>query len=187
MVWYHLSMIKEPKILRQFLSSKEIADFRHIIGIVKESKDFKVDNDYFYRNYSYDPVSLLPYHKFVSKFFSKLIKQDLEPTYSFISMYERGLGICPLHIDRLDCLLTVNVCIDQAGPWPIYVNHTTPYLADHELIEHQETIKNESVEYILNPGDALVYSGPFQPHWRNKIQQDNFCDLIFFHFKKKDS
>ena len=180
-------MIKEPKLFRQFFSSKEVADFRMMIGLAKNSQELKIDSDYFYRSYIYNPDSLLSFHKFVSKFVSKFVNQDLEQTYSFISMYEKGLGICPLHLDRSECLLTVDICIDQAKPWPLYVNHTTPYQTDHDLIEHQETIKKESVEYILNPGDALFYSGTDHPHWRNKIQQDNFCDLIFFHFKRKES
>jgi hypothetical protein len=180
-------MIKEPKLFRQLFSPKEIADFRQMISHVKSSPDLKIDSDYFYRKYSYNPDSLLTYHKFVTKLVSKFINQDLVPTYSFISMYGEGQGICPLHLDRSDCLLTVDICVDQAKPWPLYVNHTTLYRMDEDLVANQEIIKKESVEYILNPGDALFYSGTDHPHWRNKIQPDNFCDLIFFHFKRKDS
>jgi hypothetical protein len=180
-------MIKEPKLFRQFFSPKEIADFRQMISHVKNSPELKVDSDYFYRKYIHNPKALVPFHLFVSKFVSKFIKQELEPTYSFISMYGEGAGICPLHLDRPDCLLTLDVCVDQARPWPLYVNHTSPYRNEQDLVQHQETIKKESVEYILNPGDALFYSGTDHPHWRKQIDPDNFCELIFFHFKKAAS
>ena len=43
-------------------------------------------------------------------------------------------------------------------------------------------INVDGEDYFLNPGDALLYSGTDHWHYREKIQENNFCDLAFFHF-----
>lgn len=179
-------MIKEPLLLRHILSPQEILGLKSVINLIKQAGDAEEDNDYFFRKYVHNPASLLKLHAFLAVLFSKIIKIDLIPSYSFISMYTEGKGICPLHIDREQCHLTVDICIDHLEPWPIYINHAMSALTEADLFEKNEEIKKGSLEYILMPGDAVIYSGTNHPHWRNQIKVNNFCDLVFFHFVAKD-
>jgi hypothetical protein len=113
---------------------------------------------------------------------------DLKPSYSFISAYDTGVGKCPVHTDRPQCYYTIDVCINQNRPWPIYVNSEDKFLATRLSLggTYEESMLAEvmstSKEYILNTGDALCYSGTHHPHWRKPIDLDQYCDLVFFHF-----
>lgn len=98
--------------------------------------------------------------------------RKLKPSYCFLSMYGPE-GVCPLHIDRPQCQFTVDLQIRSDGDWPIYV---------------------DDERYLLKDGQALLYSGTGQPHYRKPMALDStrndgsaesratFMDLAFFHF-----
>lgn len=90
--------------------------------------------------------------------------EAVKPSYSFLSLYG-DQGICPLHVDRPQCKWTLDYCVEQTYPWPIYV---------------------EESPYLLGPNEALAYSGTDQPHYRDQIEPGNTCNLIFFHFVPVD-
>lgn len=104
--------------------------------------------------------------EFIAKVF-KVTGKKLKPSYVFLSMYGPE-GVCPYHVDRPQCRITVDLCIDQDAVWPIYV---------------------DDVAYNLKPGEALVYSGTDQPHYRKPMKDDSqatWCNLAFFHFVPTD-
>lgn len=97
------------------------------------------------------------------KMASDLAGMQLQPSYAFLSMYGPE-GICPKHVDRPQCQFTIDLCISQDAPWPIYV---------------------EEKPYILEEGQALFYSGTGQEHFRKAMKEDSkatYCNLAFFHF-----
>lgn len=97
---------------------------------------------------------------------SRHFRQNLRPSYAFLSMYGRD-GVCPLHTDRPQCYATVDYMVStdaKLRAWPLYI---------------------DGVPYELQPGEAVLYSGTGQPHYRNPLDEDSdatFANLAFFHF-----
>lgn len=133
-------------------------------------------------------------HNQLVDFVSEQFKERVKPSYSFLSMYDNN-GICPLHIDREQCLYTVDYLIrqDDPKPWPIYIGQP---ISDEERQkicdagaaqpEHKRDIAQLKASQTftkveLQPNDAVLYSGTHQWHYRDCI---NFgtADLAFFHF-----
>jgi hypothetical protein len=116
------------------------------------------DKDRFNRYWFHNLPLLVKLHKELKV--DEIFGEPVKPSYVFLSMYGDE-GICPLHTDRPQCKYTADLCIDQKEVWPIMVSDE---------------------EYLLQPGEALCYSGTDHPHYRNRIQPGNFCNLAFFHF-----
>ena len=133
-------------------------------------------------------------HNQLVDFVSEQFGEAVKPSYSFLSMYDDN-GICPLHIDRDQCLYTIDYLIrqDDPEPWPIYIGQpiseeerqdicdtgsATPE-DEHHIFRIKEGQTFTKVE--LQPNDAVLYSGTHQWHYRDRI---NFgqADLAFFHF-----
>lgn len=98
---------------------------------------------------------------------NEIFPEPVKPSYCFISMYADN-GICPGHTDRPQCVYTIDLCVNQLKPWPIYVGKD----------------ENDKVgtEFIHEEGDAVCYSGTGQWHYRNRMEPGNKLDMVFFHF-----
>lgn len=174
-----------PFVIRGFLDANLLKKIRNICENIKEKQLGEVDENEFFRRSLHNHPTLNVLHKsYVEPRACQLFKEELKASYVYTSLYDTGKGFCPVHTDRPQCYRTIDVCVNQKRPWPIYV---LSQLDHPELdLENEESIKKLSEEFILEPGDALLYSGTEFPHWRNKIQPDNFCDLVFFHFVNKN-
>jgi hypothetical protein len=93
--------------------------------------------------------------------------EPVMPSYVFLSMYS-SQGVCPPHRDRPQCQYTVNLCIRQDKPWPIYIEN-----AGDGSFE----------EVILGEGDAVMFSGTEQTHYRKPMPENGgtYCDVAHFH------
>jgi hypothetical protein len=145
-------------------------DFKYTLSCInrfwKNRKQLMSFDDFmFYRYYLHNPSFLKVMHKKLLPLAQEKFNTELKMSYSFLSMYIKGIGICPLHTDRPQCRYSIDLCLDQISPWPIFIN---------------------DVEYLLQPNEALLYSGVEHPHYRNKIQPDNYVSLAFFHFVDAD-
>lgn len=156
-----------PFIVRGFFDQETYQKVKSRIDeIVTSNKDKDVadrndpEHSRFYRHYEHNEPLLAQLHTEMQDRASELIGVKVKKSYAFLSMY-RGEGICPLHTDRPQCKFTIDLCISQSKPWAIYV---------------------DGKKYWLEENDALVYSGSDSPHYRNKIEPGNFCNLAFFHF-----
>ena len=98
---------------------------------------------------------------------SEIFGEPLKPSYVFLSMYSNH-GICPAHRDRAQCKYTVNLCISQDKPWPLYIEN----VADGTF-----------EEVILGEGDAVLFSGTDQTHYRKPMSENggSFCNVAHFH------
>ncbi len=56
----------------------------------------------------------------------------------------------------------------------------------HVTFSEMEDLKREGTAYLMQPGDAIYYSGTGHAHWRETIQPGNFFDLVFFHFATEE-
>ena len=153
-----------------------------------------IDNDQFVRRYAHNVPFFVGIHKQLAEFASDLFGAKVKPSYSFLSMYEDN-GTCPLHVDRPQCRYTIDYLIRQTQPesWPICIG-------DHMTDEERQKIENEEIAHpttddeiqarldaenwhtvLLNPNDAVCYSGTHSWHYRPDRLQGT-ADLIFFHF-----
>lgn len=119
---------------------------------------------------------------------SELVGERVEPSYNFLSMYN-NLGVCELHMDAPNAKWTLDCCIEQSAPWPIFLGPVQAWPAYPEDFGPgwQERVKAQADfrQTTLEPGDALTFGGSSQWHYRDRIprpQSENFCHLVFFHF-----
>jgi diadenosine tetraphosphatase ApaH/serine/threonine PP2A family protein phosphatase len=120
---------------------------------------------------------------------SEIADEAVEPSYNFLSMYTQ-LGRCPLHMDAPQAKYTLDICIDQSHSWNIHISKVIPWPeAGFCEAEWDNRIKNDPTlafaSYALEPGEAILFSGSSQWHYRDPIPalgRNTFCDLLFFHY-----
>lgn len=116
--------------------------------------------------------------------------ETLEPSYNFLSMYTQ-MGRCPMHQDSPWAKWTLDLCIDQSEPWLIHFSQVRPW-PEHESFPEagwEAEVRNDPcnrfIAHTLMPGDAVLFSGSSQWHYRDPISVQGskaFCNLLFFHF-----
>lgn len=123
---------------------------------------------------------------------SEAVGEPVDASYNFLSLYGAS-GRCPPHLDSPDAKWTLDVCIDQSGPWPIYISQVCPWPefdAGTSWDASWDTRVKTSpalkfTEHLLRPGQAIIFSGSSQWHYRDAMPAASgrrFCDLLFFHF-----
>ena len=111
--------------------------------------------------------SLVQIHYSLTDEVSKVFKKTLIPTKDYSRIYTKDAKLHK-HIDADHCeySLTINIRnVPESGRWPFYVT-------DH---------KGATKKFIMGPGDAVAYYGPFWPHWRTALPY-NKCYQTFMHF-----
>lgn len=90
----------------------------------------------------------------------KETKLKLLPTYSYWRTYTNN-AVLTKHKDRHACEISCTIQVASCGKkWPIYVGDE---------------------EYILEPGDGLIYDGINNVHYRNNFEGD-FSTNVFIHY-----
>jgi len=153
-----------------------------------------LDEDVFFRRCAHNVSIFQHLHNQLTDFASEQFGEKVKPSYSFLSMYGDN-GICPLHIDRDQCLYTIDYLIrqDHREPWPIYIGEPMSdtargdlrssdmmYPTDAKDIERIKA-KQKFTTVEMQPNDAVLYSGTHQWHYRDRIPSGT-ADLAFFHF-----
>lgn len=95
----------------------------------------------------------------------------IKTSYSFTSAYDTGSSL-PEHVDRPQCIYNISLMLSHSpgtaslSAWPLYIRHA------------------ETTNRIdLQVGDAVVYSGTRDPHWRDTMPSSLTNVLgVFFHF-----
>lgn len=128
-------------------------------------------------------------------FVSELAGEELEPAYNFLAMYH-NFGYCEPHMDSPISKWTLDICIEQSDIWPIFFSQIVSWPTPKENRERsaqwqKEILMDERLkfnEYLMQPGDAVFFSGSSQWHYRPRIkqrQEQNFCHLLFLHYIPK--
>ena len=105
-----------------------------------------------------------------SLLYLKLPKVELEsklklfPTYAYWRYYVLGASL-KKHTDRPACEISVTACIKKYDNWPVIV-------------------KNKSFE--LEEGDAILYNGCTEEHWRPGVYKGEGMAQIFLHYVDKN-
>lgn len=123
---------------------------------------------------------------------SEAVGEPVEPSYNFLSLYA-AMGVCPVHMDAPSAKWTLDLCVDQSTPWPIYFSQVQQW-PDLEAAAWPEEDWEEQIKrspalhftpHTLQPGQAVVFSGSSQWHYRDAMPAASgpqFCNLLFFHF-----
>lgn len=156
-----------PKVIKSVFHEDIIYLIRKEIEYLKTRQDPKIDVDetVFHRLGKHNDPFFKELHHMITPRVSEMIGEAVKPSYVFTSMYFTGRGFCPVHTDRPQCKYTLDLCVNQNEPWAINI---------------------AGANYFLNPNDAMLYSGTDHVHYREKIQPNNYCDLVFFHFVPLD-
>lgn len=122
-----------------------------------------------------------------------LVGEAVDASYNFLSLYGRR-GVCAPHLDSPNAKWTLDVCIDQTVEWPIAFSQVVPW-PEEDLAGHwagddwaARVIGSPSLTFTpvtLQPGEAVLFSGSGQWHYRDPIPDAGAgtrCDLLFFHF-----
>ena len=127
---------------------------------------------------------------------SEAAGEPVEPNYNFLSLYS-AMGVCPVHMDSPEAKWTLDICLNQSEPWPIYFSQIQPWpetdpdsessawLAGdwEQSIKHSPSANFEA--HSMEPGQAILFSGSSQWHYRNAmpaLSTKSSCDLLFLHF-----
>jgi hypothetical protein len=153
-------------------------------------------DDLFSREWIHNPEMFRIVHIQLADFASEIFGERVKPSYCFLSLYGEK-GICPIHIDRPQCRYTIDYLIAQDGtePWPIYISDPLSEIVREEVFakidpttqptedQHQAIYDYGSgwTEYLLQPNDAVCYSGTHSIHYRDRIRSRS-ASLIFWHF-----
>lgn len=123
-----------------------------------------------------------------------IVGHELELSYNFLSLYGSD-GRCAVHMDAPEAMWTLDICVDQSRRWPIHISNVVEWPEDwvadpSRHWEQQIRTANRFQSYEMEPGQALIFCGANQWHYRDAMVDatpDDFCTLLFFHFVPKDS
>lgn len=96
-------------------------------------------------------------HQATEQLVNQIVDEPIKTSYSFTAEYEAG-SCLPRHIDRPQCRFNISLMLDASPDdadlctWPLF-------------IERSSTIS----EVKLRAGDAVLYSGTKDPHWRDMM------------------
>lgn len=186
-----LKYTTRPVVLRQLFDNKIHNEILSFMDNYIPMLPLNVDEHEWNRTYANDVGFFCNIHKQLADYASDVFGEKLKPSYSFVSMYNKG-GQCPLHLDRPQCRYTIDYLIrqDHSESWPLRIG--TP-MSDEELnatIERHPSTKLaikqivdnvDWTEVHLKPNDAVCYSGTNCWHYR-PTKSKGKADLVFFHF-----
>lgn len=117
---------------------------------------------------------------------SALAGEPVEPCYNFLSLYH-GAGRCPPHLDAPSAKWTLDLCLAQNRPWPIHFTDVVAWptaddAAKLPISPAPRDIAAPFRSHILQPNEALLFSGSAQWHYRDAIPQGGYCHLAFLHY-----
>lgn len=180
----------EVKYVREFLDSTALKNIRETVAAIPRDAMELHELRKFGRLVVHDWPPFNEMQANMVDLVSDLAGERVEPCYNFLSLYSRR-GVCEPHLDTPQAKWTFDLCIDQSEPWPISFSSIIPWPDDRDaLIDDWRAVRegrspHEIRAMSLEPGDALLFSGANQWHYRAPIPGDTrkaFCDLLFFHF-----
>tara|TARA_R110002072_G_scaffold246607_1_gene405851 strand:+ start:583 stop:1101 length:519 start_codon:yes stop_codon:yes gene_type:complete len=148
------------KLIKDFFSKKELEILqKYCYNKLDLNKDYEIDVQCFSPAWYSDPLmtALLE---------TKLTKVEEEsglklfPTYAYWRYYVFGADL-KKHSDRPACEISVTACIKKYDNWPIVV---------------------EGTSFELQEGDAVLYAGCDQKHWRPGVYKGEGMAQVFFHY-----
>jgi len=149
------------KIIKNFFDEKELKVYsKYCYNKIDQNKiSFLKDSQSFSPCWYSDPLmtSLLDVKKSVVEKESNL---KLFPTYAYWRYYIFG-GTLEPHKDRNSCEISISACIKKYDNWPFII---------------------EGKSFELDEGDAILYAGCEQEHWRPDVYKGEGMAQVFLHY-----
>tara|TARA_R110000764_G_scaffold40948_1_gene91659 strand:+ start:641 stop:1171 length:531 start_codon:yes stop_codon:yes gene_type:complete len=152
------------KLIKNFFSKEELGILqKYCYNKLDKNKDYIIDVENFSPGWYNDSLmtALLD---------TKLTTVELEsnlklfPTYAYWRYYIFG-GMLRKHSDRPACEVSITACIKKYDNWPIFV---------------------EGTSFELEEGDAVLYAGCDQKHWRTGTYKGEGMAQVFLHYVDKN-
>ena len=148
------------KLIKNFFDKKELNILqKYCINKLHKNKDYTLDGQSFSPAWYEDPLMTALLDTKLS-LVEKNSKLKLFPTYAYWRYYVYG-GSLAKHVDRPSCEISVTTCIKKYEDWPIVV---------------------EGKEFELEEGDAVLYGGCDQEHWRPGTYKGSGMAQVFLHY-----
>jgi len=152
------------KLIKKFFNKQELKVYqKYCYNKLDINLDYNIDPQSFSPAWYNDPLmnSLLDVKL---PMIEKKSNLKLFPTYAYWRYYVFG-GTLSKHIDRQACEISVTACIKKYDNWPIVVEGTT---------------------FELEEGDAVLYAGCNQKHWRPGFYKGEGMAQVFLHYVNKN-
>jgi hypothetical protein len=152
------------KLIKNFFLKEELNILqKYCYNKLDQNKDFKIDRQSLSPAWYHDPLmtALLDTKLPTVELESNL---NLFPTYAYWRYYIFG-GMLHKHSDRPACEVSITACIKKYDNWPIVVEDTS---------------------FELEEGDAILYAGCDQEHWRPGKYKGEGMAQVFLHYVNKN-
>jgi len=179
-----------PRVLPGFLEPSLRTTFLDLVNDLKADEMEHHELFQFGRLVLHDHPEFTQFQAAVCDAISEQAGEPLEPSYNFLSLYN-NLGICKVHMDAPCAKWTLDICLEQSDRWPIHISEVTDWPLSQAYSKenwHEEIVSDAAFNfssYEMDPGDALLFCGANQWHYRDRIPRkvdQNFCSLLFLHF-----
>ena len=161
---YSFMATVDYKLIKNFFSKEELEILqKYCYNKLDLNKDYNLDVQSFSPAWYSDPLmtALLDTKLPIVEKESNL---KLFPTYAYWRYYVFGATL-KKHTDRPACEISVTVCIKKYDDWPIVV---------------------EGTSFELEEGDAILYAGCDQEHWRPGVYKGEGMAQVFLHYVNKN-
>ncbi len=178
----------QTRFFQSIFDDKTLADIRIEISSLRPDQLELHEAKTFRRFIVHDLPFFLELQRGLLPLVSEAAGEALEVGYNFLSLYgERG--VCPIHMDSPESKWTLDICIEQSALWPIHFGKVQAW-PDSKLhcVPLQPPNREALIDfdtYSLEPGQAILFSGSSQWHYRDAMPSTgskNYCHLLFFHF-----
>jgi len=151
------------KLIKNFFNKNELKVYqKYCYYKLDQDKDYTLDECFSPAWYNDALMNSLLDTKL--KTVEKKSNLKLFPTYAYWRYYVFG-GNLEKHLDRPACEISVSACIKKYDNWPIII---------------------EGKSFELEEGDAVLYAGCDQEHWRTGIYRGEGMAQVFLHYVNKE-
>jgi len=176
-----------PEVVESFLvmiqfavgttRSTYLGDVAHLKFTKKDTYDF------------YGPLyhPLVTFHWALTSKIAELTGAAVLPSYAYFRVYQEG-DICRVHSDRGACehSMSLTLAYSDGKPWEFVVGteDVNPEESSQRMV--QEDFGDEPYTTVtMNPGDAILYRGPFRRHGRIVPNPNRWSAHVFLHWVEK--
>lgn len=148
------------KLIKNLFPKEELNLYqKYCYNKIDENKDYVLDNQSFSPAWYNDSLMNALLH-IKLPLIEKESNLKLFPTYAYWRYYIFG-GTLKKHLDRPACEVSVTACIQKHDSWPIVI---------------------EGTSFELEEGDAVLYAGCDQKHWRPNVYKGEGMAQVFLHY-----
>jgi hypothetical protein len=180
-----------PRLLHAPFEADVLDEIRRVAGALRPAELELHEARTFRRFLVHDHPSFTQLQERATALIEEVVGEPVDASYNFLSLYT-STGVCPVHMDAPDAKWTLDLCVDQPVQWPIYLSDVRawpePEGHDWRGGDWERRIKSSErfTRYDLRPGQALVFSGSSQFHYRDPLPPGRDSGvgstMLFLHF-----